>query len=260
MRLASSASLRVRAPHLTGHSGWHGVLGTRTCHNRAPAVSVELTHIDSSGEAAMVDVSTKPDTTRTAVAGSSVHLGPDAFAALTSGANAKGNVLAAARLAGIMAAKRTSDLIPLCHPVSLSHVAVHLHERPEVHALDIEASATCTAATGVEMEALTAAAVAALTVYDMCKAVCVNSTMLDPRTCEPPCLTAKVFTSHFTTHRWRTTANCAGARTSSSRTYGSCPKRAARVEGGNVKRARANERVEPIEYWVAVAGAIRHKR
>ena len=129
-----------------------------------------LTHIDRSGAASMVDVSAKSDTQRTAVAGASVHLGPVAFAALTSGNNAKGNVLATARLAGIMAAKRTSELIPLCHPVALSHVAVELLERPEAHALDITASATCTAPTGVEMEALTAASVAALTVYDMCKA------------------------------------------------------------------------------------------
>ena len=129
-----------------------------------------LTHIDQTGAASMVDVSSKSDSRRTAVAAASVQLGPAAFAALTAGANAKGNVFATARLAGIMAAKRTSDLIPLCHPVALSHVAVDLHERPETHTLDIEASATCTAATGVEMEALTAASVAALTVYDMCKA------------------------------------------------------------------------------------------
>jgi len=141
----------------------------RNCHAAA-----RLTHVDSHGEASMVDVSAKADTTRTAVAASSVHLGPAAFSALTARTNAKGNVLVTARLAGIMAAKRTSELIPLCHPVALSHVAVNLRERPEAHALDIEATATCTAATGVEMEALTAATVAALTVYDMCKAACAD--------------------------------------------------------------------------------------
>lgn len=118
----------------------------------------------------MVDVSAKADTKRTAIASASVLLGPAAFAALKASSNAKGNVLATARLAGIMAAKRTSDLIPLCHPVPLSHVSVDMREQPEVHRLDIVASATCTAATGVEMEAITAASVAALTVYDMCKA------------------------------------------------------------------------------------------
>ena len=123
----------------------------------------------------MVDVSAKNDTKRTAVAGATVLLGPGAFAALAAGSNAKGNVLVTARLAGIMAAKRTSELIPLCHPIGLTHVAVELHERPEAHALDITASATCTAATGVEMEAMTAASVAALTVYDMCKAACVGA-------------------------------------------------------------------------------------
>ena len=130
----------------------------------------ELTHIDNRGEATMVDVSAKAPTKRVAVAGATVLLGPGAFAALTSGQNAKGNVLATARVAGIMAAKRTSDMIPLCHPVGLDHVGVEMTTRPEAHALDIVASATCTGATGVEMEALSAAAVAALTVYDMCKA------------------------------------------------------------------------------------------
>lgn len=130
-----------------------------------------LSHIDATtGEASMVDVSHKAVTARTAVAGATVHLGEGAFAALREGSNAKGNVLATAKLAGIMAAKRTSDLIPLCHPLSLSHVGVDLVEKPDTHSLEIRASATCAGATGVEMEALTAASVAALTVYDMCKA------------------------------------------------------------------------------------------
>ena len=131
----------------------------------------QLTHIDAaSGEATMVDVSHKATTARTAVAGATVRLGAGAFAALSEGKNAKGNVIATAKLAGIMAAKRTSDLIPLCHPLSLSHVGVEMIEKPEAHELQIQASATCAGATGVEMEALTAASVAALTVYDMCKA------------------------------------------------------------------------------------------
>lgn len=133
------------------------------------ASSNSLSHIDGRGEASMVDVSGKPDTARVAVAGATVRLGP-AFAALSAAANAKGNVLATARLAGIMAAKRTSDLIPLCHPLALSHVSVDLTELPATCEVAIVASATCTGATGVEMEALTAASVAALTVYDMCKA------------------------------------------------------------------------------------------
>ena len=132
--------------------------------------AADLSHIDHRGEASMVDVSAKAASKRTAVAGATVLLGPGAFAALTSGQNAKGNVLATARIAGIMAAKRTSDLIPLCHPLGLDHVAVELTERADAHALDIVASATCTGVTGVEMEALSAASVAALTVYDMCKA------------------------------------------------------------------------------------------
>ena len=155
--------LRVRPRHVATA---RTLLGGRRCCSGGP----QLTHIDNRGEASMVDVSSKQPTKRTAVAQATVLLGPGAFAALTSGQNAKGNVLAAARLAGIMAAKRTSDLIPLCHPVGLDHVGVELTERPEAHAVDIVASATCTGTTGVEMEALSAASVSALTVYDMCKA------------------------------------------------------------------------------------------
>ena len=130
-----------------------------------------LTHVNRDGEASMVDISEKTATKRTAVAAATVHLGPTAFAALAAERNAKGNVLVTARLAGIMAAKRTADLIPLCHPLGgLTQVSVELRERAAAHALDIEASATCVGATGVEMEAMCAASVAALTVYDMCKA------------------------------------------------------------------------------------------
>ena len=140
-----------------------------------------LSHVDASGQISMVDISGKKLAARTAVAGATVHLGADAFRALNAGENAKGNVLATARIAGILAAKRTSDLIPLCHQIALAHVGVELTELPEAHALEIRASATCTAGTGVEMEALTAASVAALTVYDMCKAAHKGITISDIR-------------------------------------------------------------------------------
>ncbi len=117
----------------------------------------------------MVDVSEKSVTRREAVARGSIVIAPDALALIRSGRIAKGDPLDTARLAGIMAAKRTADLIPLCHPLPLSHVAVELHARDDGY--DIEASARTVGQTGVEMEALTAVAVAALTVYDMVKAV-----------------------------------------------------------------------------------------
>ena len=170
MLLARAPSLASRARHRLRS------VGGRSC-----ASASRLSHIDDRGEASMVDVSSKPDTARTAVAGATVQLGASAFDALAAGQNAKGNVLAAARLAGIMAAKRTSDLIPLCHPIALSHVSVELEERPESHEVGIVASATCTGATGVEMEALTAASVAALTVYDMCKAASKGIVISDVR-------------------------------------------------------------------------------
>ncbi len=117
----------------------------------------------------MVDVSQKAVTRREAVARGSIAIAPDALALIRGGRIAKGDPLHAARLAGIMAAKRTADLIPLCHPLPLSHVAVELHARDDGY--DIEACARTSGQTGVEMEALTAVAVAALTVYDMVKAV-----------------------------------------------------------------------------------------
>ena len=117
----------------------------------------------------MVDVSNKAASKRTAVAGATVLLGPGAFAALTSGPEGQGQ---RARDGTIRRScgEATSDLIPLCHPLGLDYVSVELTERADAHALDIVASATCTGVTGVEMEALSAASVAALTVYDMCKA------------------------------------------------------------------------------------------
>ncbi len=130
-----------------------------------------LTHLDAEGKAAMVDVSGKAETARVAVARGSVTMRPETLRLISAGAVAKGDVLAAARLAGIMAAKRTSDLIPLCHPLPLASVAVDLSPDPQRSAIDITATCRITGRTGVEMEALTAVAVAALTIYDMCKAV-----------------------------------------------------------------------------------------
>jgi cyclic pyranopterin monophosphate synthase len=129
-----------------------------------------LSHIDASGAARMVDVSSKDETHRVATAEATVRMAPETLALIQSGGMPKGDVLATARIAGIMAAKRTPDLIPLCHPLAITGVTVEL--TPEGRdALRIEATVKTTGKTGVEMEALTAAGVAALTVYDMCKAV-----------------------------------------------------------------------------------------
>jgi molybdenum cofactor biosynthesis protein MoaC len=131
----------------------------------------DLTHTDLEGRARMVDVSDKAETDRVAVAGARVVMRPETLARVQAGAIAKGDVLAVARLAGIMAAKRTPDLIPLCHPLALTSVAVDLACVPERSAVEITATCRLTGRTGVEMEALTAASVAALTIYDMCKAI-----------------------------------------------------------------------------------------
>jgi cyclic pyranopterin phosphate synthase len=129
----------------------------------------ELTHIDEQGRARMVDVGAKKVTERTAVASARVRTRPDVIAKIREGAVAKGDVLATARIAGIMAAKRTPELIPLCHPLRIDGIDIEL----ELGDTEVRITATVKATdrTGVEMEALTAAAVAALTVYDMCKAV-----------------------------------------------------------------------------------------
>ncbi|PYT00722.1 MAG: cyclic pyranopterin monophosphate synthase MoaC, partial [Acidobacteria bacterium] len=129
----------------------------------------DLSHIDERGRVAMVDTSAKEATARRAVASARVLMSPATVQALRAGRTPKGDPLETARIAGIMAAKRTAELIPLCHPLPLTHVEVRAELGDEgVH---IEAEAATNAQTGVEMEALTAAAVAALTVYDMCKAV-----------------------------------------------------------------------------------------
>lgn len=131
----------------------------------------DFTHFDDRGKARMVNVGDKPVTHRTARAEARVLVNESTFALIESGGMKKGDVLTVAQLAGIMGAKRTPDLIPLCHPVAISGIEVRLTLNEAACAVDIEASVTCDGQTGVEMEALTAASVAALTVYDMCKAV-----------------------------------------------------------------------------------------
>jgi cyclic pyranopterin phosphate synthase len=130
-----------------------------------------LTHFDAEGRAVMVDVSGKDETSRSATAGATVLMKRETLELILSGGHKKGDVLGVARLAGIMAAKRTPDLIPLCHPLALASVDVDLVPDAGRNAVDIRATCRLVGRTGVEMEALTAASVAALTVYDMCKAV-----------------------------------------------------------------------------------------
>jgi cyclic pyranopterin phosphate synthase len=131
----------------------------------------DLTHLDDQGAARMVDIGDKAVTARVAVARAVVTMQPHTFTLLQQGAHKKGDVLAVARIAGIQAAKKCADLIPLCHPLMLTSVEVNFDLAPEAHRVDIEATCKVTGKTGVEMEALTAASVAALTIYDMCKAV-----------------------------------------------------------------------------------------
>jgi cyclic pyranopterin phosphate synthase len=130
-----------------------------------------FTHFDEDGKAIMVDVSDKAETARVAVAKGAVIMQPETLALIRAGGVKKGDVLSVARLAGIMGAKRTPDLIPLCHPLALTSVRVELALDPKQNAVEITSTCKLTGRTGVEMEALTAVAVAALTVYDMCKAV-----------------------------------------------------------------------------------------
>jgi len=131
----------------------------------------DLTHFDARGNAAMVDVTDKPVTDRIATARGRIVMQPETLALILRGDAKKGDVLGVARLAGIMAAKRTADLIPLCHPLPITSVTVELTPDTLHNAVEIAATVRTTGRTGVEMEALTAASVAALTVYDMCKAV-----------------------------------------------------------------------------------------
>lgn len=131
----------------------------------------ELTHFDSAGQAHMVDVSAKGATSRIALAEGRVVMSPEAHSLALSGTATKGDVLGIARLAGIMGAKKTADLIPLCHPLPLTNVTLDLHDAADGAAIIVRARAKTTGQTGVEMEALTAVSVACLTIYDMLKAV-----------------------------------------------------------------------------------------
>ncbi len=140
-----------------------------------------LTHFDRDGNAVMVDVGDKAVTERVATARGSVVMQPATLKAIVAKGIKKGDVLAVARLAGIMAAKRTHDLIPLCHPLALSAVSLDLAPNKKRHAVEISATVKISGKTGVEMEALTAVSVAALTVYDMCKAIDRGMTLTDIR-------------------------------------------------------------------------------
>ncbi len=131
----------------------------------------ELTHLDDAGRARMVDVGAKPATERRARARAIVRMAPETAQAVAAGDAPKGDVISTARIAGIQGAKRTAELVPLCHPLPLSHVDVDVRVEPAAGEVTVEAEAATTAATGVEMEAMTACSVAALTVYDMVKGI-----------------------------------------------------------------------------------------
>lgn len=134
-------------------------------------MSEKLSHLDEQGSLHMVDVGSKPDSERLAIASGEILMKPETFALVKAGALKKGDVISVARVAGIMAAKRTAELIPLCHPLALTHISVDLELDPLLPGVRVTASVRTRGKTGVEMEALTAVSVAALTVYDMAKAV-----------------------------------------------------------------------------------------
>lgn len=131
----------------------------------------EFTHFNGEGRARMVNVGGKEVTERTATARGTVRLDPETFAAVMEGRMRKGDVLAVAQVGGIMGAKRTPDLIPMCHPINITGADIRFLPDPAAHCIEIEATVSCSGVTGVEMEALTAVTVAALTIYDMCKAM-----------------------------------------------------------------------------------------
>jgi cyclic pyranopterin phosphate synthase len=131
----------------------------------------KLTHFDKKGRAKMVDVSSKTETLREATVRGSIYMKPATFKKIMSGKIAKGDVLSVAKVAGIMAAKRTSEIIPMCHPLNLSHVEINFFPVEKESRIDIEAKVRIKARTGVEMEGLVAVATAGLTIYDMCKAI-----------------------------------------------------------------------------------------
>lgn len=144
----------------------------------------DFTHFNAQGRAKMVDVGEKPPTRRTAVAGARVLVSPETFELIRSGGMKKGDVLTVAQIAGVMGAKRTPDLIPMCHPILVDGIDLDLSLDEARCAVEIRATVSCDGRTGVEMEALTAAAVAALTVYDMCKAVQKDMVITDLRLLE----------------------------------------------------------------------------
>jgi len=158
---AAGPARLIEAVRSAVHSGYPGV----------PSPVSDFNHFDAGGRAAMVDVADKPATERTASARGLVRMRPETLTLIETGGAAKGDVLGVARIAGIMAAKRTADLIPLCHPLALTSVTLDLVCDAGSSAVVITATCKLTGRTGVEMEALTAVTVAALTVYDMCKAV-----------------------------------------------------------------------------------------
>ncbi len=131
----------------------------------------KLTHFDKKGRAKMVDISKKKETIREAVIRGSIFMNPKTFKSILSGKIAKGDVFAVAKVAGIMAAKKTSEIIPMCHPLNLSHVEVNFYPFEKENRIDIEAEVRTKAQTGVEMEGFVAVATAGLTIYDMCKAI-----------------------------------------------------------------------------------------
>ena len=144
----------------------------------------KLTHFDASGQAHMVNVGDKPNTHRIAIAAGKITMLPETFKMVEAGTHKKGDVLGIARIAGIQASKRTSDLIPLCHPLALTHVSLELQSNPIENSVYCKVRAETTGPTGVEMEALTAVQVALLTIYDMCKAVDRGMVMGDVRLLE----------------------------------------------------------------------------
>jgi cyclic pyranopterin phosphate synthase len=144
----------------------------------------QLTHFNEAGAAHMVDVGDKPSTQRTAVAEGYIEMRPETLAMVMAGSHKKGDVLGIARIAGIMASKKTSELIPLCHPIALTHVSLDLEPQSEHSRVRCVATAGTAGQTGVEMEALTAVQVALLTIYDMCKAVDRGMTMQSIRLLE----------------------------------------------------------------------------
>ena len=137
----------------------------------APESKQEFTHFDADGNAIMVDVGKKIETERVATAGGKISMSQEAYALVVSGSMAKGDVLGVSRVAGIMAAKKVDSLIPLCHPLAVTKINIDFICHDDTHVIEIEATVGITGKTGVEMEALTAVSITALTIYDMCKAV-----------------------------------------------------------------------------------------